>query len=125
MFIKIPVIIIFRNLYLFKFLTLLFFLTYTYTNFWMLHVTPSYIVNLLYYIKILVHVKRIFYSKIHFSCICLVFFYYLTSRIVHVKIIYLFILGELSYESLFQFFEKFKTKFKSSHLKKYLIKNEN
>ena len=35
--IKIFVIIIFRNLYLYKFLSLLFSLTYTYTNFWVLH----------------------------------------------------------------------------------------
>ena len=35
--IKISVIIIFRNLYLYKFLSLLFSLTYTYTNFWVLH----------------------------------------------------------------------------------------
>ena len=35
--IKIPVIIIFRNLYLYKFLSLLFSLTYTYTNSWVLY----------------------------------------------------------------------------------------
>ena len=36
--IKIPVIIIFRNLYLYKFLSLLFSLTYTYIISWVLHI---------------------------------------------------------------------------------------
>ena len=39
--IKIPVIIIFRNLYLYKFLSLVFSLTYTYTNSWVLHDIPQ------------------------------------------------------------------------------------
>ena len=44
--IKIPVIIIFPNLYLYKFLSLLFSVTYTYTNSWVLHIELLELIHL-------------------------------------------------------------------------------